>query len=55
MGRLELTGWVALEVGTSGTPTIEYEGFEGIPLISEDIGVEGLPVMFEYESILIIG
>jgi hypothetical protein len=55
MGRVEPTGWVALEAGISDTPTIEDEGVEGIPLITEDIGVEGLPVTFGFDSVLITG
>jgi hypothetical protein len=39
----------------SNATIVEDEGVEGIPLITEDIGFKGLPMMFELESVLIIG
>jgi hypothetical protein len=55
VGRVELTGWVALEEGTYGTDTFEDEGVEGISLIMEEKGVEGHPEMFEFDLVLITG
>jgi hypothetical protein len=55
MGRAELTGWEALYEGSSDTPTIEDKGFEGTPIIIEEKRVEGLPEMFIYDSVLIVG
>jgi hypothetical protein len=55
VGRVELTGWVALEEGTYDTHTIEDEGVERIPLITNEKGVEGLPMTFGSDSVLIIG
>jgi hypothetical protein len=33
-------------MGTSDTTTIVVEGVEGVPLTTEGMGVEGLPVYF---------
>jgi hypothetical protein len=43
---VEPIGWVVVEARIFGTPTFKAEGVEGIPLITKDIGVEGLPVTF---------
>ena len=53
MGRVEPTGWVVVGAGIFDTPTIEAKGFEGIPIITEYIGVEGLPMTFRFDSVLI--
>jgi hypothetical protein len=54
-GRVEITGWVALEEGTYDTHTIKDKGVQGIPLTTEDKGVKGLPETFMSDSTLIIG
>jgi hypothetical protein len=48
-------GWVALGEGASRIQTTDDKGVEGTPLIIEDVGVEGFPETFIYDSVLMVG
>jgi hypothetical protein len=47
--------WVGLRTGTSGTTIVVTEEVTRIPLTTEGITVEGIPLSFGLDSILISG